>query len=114
MPASAGSDRKTDPLDALRRHIETRAEDGINPTDPPALRLKKRFLPSGLRQPLRLAATSLQRPAATLKLRRLQSMRPLLLNLGSGYNPKDGWVNIDLFGAPTDLAWDLTRGIPFS
>jgi len=84
MRASAGSNTKTDVLDALRRHIASRAEDGINPSDPPGLRLKKRFLPSRLRQPLRLAATSLQRPAATLKLRRLHGTR-----LGLKFNSED-------------------------
>lgn len=25
----------------------------------------------------------------------------------------DGWVNVDLIGLPTDLVWDLRKGIPF-
>lgn len=24
-----------------------------------------------------------------------------------------GWVNVDLIGLPTDLVWDLRKGIPF-
>ena len=38
---------------------------------------------------------------------------PLRLHLGSGASHHDGWVNIDLLGLPTDLAWDLRMGIPF-
>lgn len=38
---------------------------------------------------------------------------PLRLHLGSGGSRHEGWVNIDLLGPPTDLAWDLRKGIPF-
>jgi SAM-dependent methyltransferase len=38
---------------------------------------------------------------------------PLRLHLGSGDSRREGWVNIDLLGLPTDLAWDLRKGIPF-
>jgi SAM-dependent methyltransferase len=110
--ASTRTQTHMDAAALLRRYLAERGEHGINATDPPALRLKKRLLPKRLRFPLRLLATSLQRPIATLKLRRLLRRQPLLLNLGSGYNPKSGWVNVDLVGAPVDLAWDLTRGIP--
>jgi predicted SAM-dependent methyltransferase len=58
-------------------------------------------------------ATTLERPLATRTVRRVQAAPPVLLNIGSGYNPKPDWTNIDLVGAPVDLAWDLTRGIPF-
>jgi predicted SAM-dependent methyltransferase len=32
--------------------------------------------------------------------------------MGSGRSPKLGWVNLDLFGDPVDLAWDLCRPLP--
>jgi predicted SAM-dependent methyltransferase len=55
----------------------------------------------------------LQRPVATRKLREVQASPPVLLHIGSGQNPKPGWTNIDLLGAPVDVAWDLAHGIPF-
>jgi predicted SAM-dependent methyltransferase len=111
--ASGKAQRNAGAVEGLREYLLRPSEGGINPTDPPSLRLRKRLLPSWLRSPLRLTATWLLQPVATLKLRRLRRRQPLLLNLGSGYNPKSGWINIDLFGAPVDVAWDLTRGIPF-
>jgi predicted SAM-dependent methyltransferase len=37
----------------------------------------------------------------------------LRLNLGSGYHPKSGWVNVDLFAPTADLRLDLRRPFPF-
>jgi predicted SAM-dependent methyltransferase len=37
----------------------------------------------------------------------------LRLNLASGHVPKDGWVNVDLFGPVADLRLDLRRPLPF-
>jgi predicted SAM-dependent methyltransferase len=36
------------------------------------------------------------------------------LNLASGYHPKPGWVNVDLFEAKADLRLDLRRPLPFA
>jgi SAM-dependent methyltransferase len=112
MASTFNQTRHADAAAVLRRYLAERNEDGINATDPRGLRLKKRVLHQRLRFPLRLLATTPQRPLAALKLRRLRRQKPLQLNLGSGYNPKRGWVNVDLLGAPVDLAWDLTSGIP--
>lgn len=38
---------------------------------------------------------------------------PVKLNLGCGPNPKDGWVNIDLFNEKADLRLDLREPWPF-
>jgi predicted SAM-dependent methyltransferase len=32
--------------------------------------------------------------------------------MGSGFTPKQGWVNVDLVGAPADLFWDLSLKLP--
>jgi predicted SAM-dependent methyltransferase len=104
----------TNRLEALRSYLLQESGGGINPQDSSALRLKKRFVPHRLRYPLRVMATSLYQPLSARKLRRVETSRPVLLNIGSGYNPKPGWTNIDLVGAPVDVAWDLSRGIPFS
>ena len=39
----------------------------------------------------------------------------LYLNLGSGYSPKPGWVNVDVArGLEVDIVWDLRRPLPFA
>ncbi len=47
--------------------------------------------------------------------RRAQSLTatPLRLHLGSAGSVKEGWVNVDLAGHPTELAWNLLRPLPF-
>jgi predicted SAM-dependent methyltransferase len=36
-----------------------------------------------------------------------------MLHLACGFTRKHGWVNIDLLGAPVDIAWNLETGLPF-
>ncbi len=60
----------------------------------------------------RSVGTWLARPYSLMKLARLPA--PLRLHLGSGFSPKEGWVNIDLIGARADLFWNLRRGLPFA
>src|SRR3954451_14523154 len=43
----------------------------------------------------------------------LSSSRPNRLNLASGYHPKPGWINVDLFAPQADLRLDLRRPMPF-
>ena len=54
-------------------------------------------------------------PGQRRRARRLQSMRPLRLHLGSADNRLPGWVNVDLLraGRTLDLYWDLRRPLPF-
>jgi predicted SAM-dependent methyltransferase len=54
-------------------------------------------------------------PIQRRRARRLQSMSPLRLHLGSGDNRLPGWVNVDFFrpGRAIDLYWDLRRRLPF-
>ncbi len=41
--------------------------------------------------------------------------RDLLINLGCGPVPLEGWVNVDIARAPhIDVVWDLRRGLPFA
>jgi predicted SAM-dependent methyltransferase len=44
---------------------------------------------------------------------RLRTAGTLRLNLGSGDIPKEGWINVDLFGSAADLRLDLRRPLPF-
>lgn len=75
------------------------------------LGFKDSFSPS-LREGIQGAATRLIAPWSRLRARSLVK-DPLRLHLGSGLSRREGWVNIDLLGLPTDLAWDLRMGLPF-
>jgi predicted SAM-dependent methyltransferase len=75
--------------------------------------LGKAVPPSGVLA-LRRAVTTFARRGARRHTRRLvASSDELHLNLGSGFAPLHGWINIDLYGAPVDVTWDLARGVPF-
>lgn len=47
--------------------------------------------------------------------RRLCSLpeRGLLVNLGCGYRPLPGWVNVDVARGYADVVWDVRGGLPF-
>src|SRR2546429_551580 len=50
----------------------------------------------------------------TRQAARLRNDETLLrLNLASGHLPKQGWINVDLFGPVADLRLDLRRPLPF-
>src|SRR3954470_4923361 len=79
----------------------------------------KRRLPGPLLFALRQTAEEVHvarlHRAAVRKAARLRTChQPLRLNLACGYRPKEGWVNIDLFGPIADLRLDLRRPLPFT
>lgn len=48
-------------------------------------------------------------------LQSLQGRNDLLINLGCGYRPLAGWINLDAARGPqVDLVWDLRRGLPLA
>ena len=71
---------------------------------------------AGLRRTLREARFEfyLQRRhrAGVKRARELARVRPLRLNLGSGFRPRAGWINVDL-SQGSDLALDLREKLPF-
>ncbi len=98
---------------AVADWVHSNRDTGINPGDPMRLKLAKRLVPHSQRDRLRRVATALVRRRATATAAGILARGDVRLNLGSGYTPIEGWTNIDLVGAPTDLAWDLAHGIPF-
>jgi predicted SAM-dependent methyltransferase len=70
----------------------------------------KTLNPTAARPFLRRAATNAARPYARLTIRRVE--RPLRLHLGSGFRYLEGWLNVDLVGAKTDVWLDLERPLP--
>jgi hypothetical protein len=77
--------------------------------DPPLVKLGKRALPPSLRMNLRLVLTDLLRWRERGRSTKLPV--PLRLHLGSGFERKPGWANVDLFGYG-DIALNLTRPLP--
>lgn len=80
-------------------------------------RLAKSKLPPPLRRALRelLNEWRIHRlhEASVKAAATLNGLAPLRLNLASGYRPKFGWVNVDLFAPQADLRLDLRRPMPF-
>jgi predicted SAM-dependent methyltransferase len=72
-----------------------------------------RLLPQQVRPIARRVVTDILAPFEFYHARRLRYMRPLRLNLGCGTLAMPAWVNIDLVGLPVDLAWNLSRPLPF-
>ncbi|MGV3723054.1 MAG: class I SAM-dependent methyltransferase [Actinomycetota bacterium] len=72
------------------------------------------LLPRSWRPAVRRIGTNCAAPHARLVAARLAGSGPVKLHLGCGESPKPGWVNVDLVGLPTDLAWNLDRSLPFA
>ena len=82
--------------------------------DAPGARLKKRLVRTPeARSRVRLALTRVLMPRSRLRAKALTSRGLLRLNLGAHLDRKPGFYNVDLAGIPVDLAWDLTRPLPF-
>src|SRR3954452_5900439 len=97
-----------DQLARLRAEITATDRARINPDDASHIRALKRVVPHGARDPLREALTAAARPRAQRKLAEIAGRPgPLRINLGSGHVPIEGWVNLDLAGAPVDVPWNL-------
>jgi predicted SAM-dependent methyltransferase len=80
----------------------------------PAARLLRRLTSPGLRDAAKLYGTTLIAPIMGRRARAIaQGQTDLRLHLGSGANRLPGWVNVDLLGMGSDLAWDLRRRLPF-
>jgi predicted SAM-dependent methyltransferase len=79
-----------------------------------AARVLRRLTPPGLRDAAKLYGTTLLAPIMGRRARAIaQDQTDLRLHLGSGANRLPGWVNVDLLGMGSDLAWDLRRRLPF-
>jgi len=71
---------------------------------------------AGLRRALRDVSTEVRiqrlHRAGLKRARALAQVRPLRLNLASGFRPRRGWVNVDLSDR-ADLSLDLREKLPF-
>lgn len=88
--------------------------NSANPTDSRLRKVAKHAVPVKRRGTARMIVTNAVIPFQRRKARAIAEQDgPLRLHLGSGGQPKKGWLNVDLAGDPVDLAWNLAHGIPF-
>lgn len=71
------------------------------------------LIPASWRPWLRLLLTDAIAPWQRRKARELAEEERLQLHLGCGTLLLDDWVNVDLIGLPVDMAWNITRALPF-
>lgn len=77
-------------------------------------RLIGKVLPQSWRPKARLLATNWMAPVQKRKARKFaKSNDTVKLNLGCGTLPLDGWCNMDLYGLPADVYWNITKKLPF-
>ncbi len=76
-------------------------------------RVVRALLAPSRRSALALALTEAKRPRERRRAETAAHGRNLRLHLGSAWQPKEGWFNVDLVGHPVDLAWNLAHGLPF-
>jgi predicted SAM-dependent methyltransferase len=111
MSGVVGPSALSDYLEFIhRREEELRSSKA---TDSRLRRLTKQAVPPRFRFTARRVLTDVVAPAQRRRAANFFGRDPLLLHLGCGGRPKRGWVNIDLLGDPVDVAWNLTRELPF-
>lgn len=76
-------------------------------------RLARGLLPPSRRGTVAVALTEAKRPLERRRAEAATREGSLRLHLGSAWQPKEGWFNVDLAGHPVDLAWNLAHGLPF-
>lgn len=105
---------------SLTRYLEDieQAQERLRrtkPTDGRVRRVVKHAVPVSARGTARMKLTDWSRPIQRRRAAAIAaSTDPLLLHLGSGGEPKRGWVNVDFVGDPVELAWNLAHGVPFA
>jgi predicted SAM-dependent methyltransferase len=73
----------------------------------------KHLVPVRYRGTSRMVLTDLVRQRELRKARTIATGSDIRLHLGCGGERKAGWINVDLLGDPVDLAWNLTKPLPF-
>lgn len=95
----------------LREYLE--AQSAANPAEPRSRTLIKRAVPASLVMPTRAGLTRLLKPMARRRIAEARGKGALRLHLGSGFEYKPGWVNIDMAPVKVDIPWHLAWGVPF-
>lgn len=102
------------PVELLHWYIE-KYESAYGQSTLPGADQLRRVMSPAARLRAKQVATNAQAPRARRQAAALvESLESVNLHLGCGWNRLDGWINIDLVGGKTDLAWDLRRPLPFA
>lgn len=114
MPTNDEGAQQKGARDSLRAYLDSLA----SPAAPAAEgsfphRVARALLTPSRRGALALALTEAKRPRERRRAEAAARGRDLRLHLGSAWQPKEGWFNVDLSGHPVDLAWNLAHGLPF-
>ena len=110
-PMSAQGNSAREPLRTYLDSLASRHAPAAGGSLP--YRLARRLLPPSRRGTVAVALTEAKRPRERRRAEKAANGGNLRLHLGSAWQPKDGWFNVDLAGHPVDLAWNLAHGLPF-
>jgi predicted SAM-dependent methyltransferase len=114
MPANDLGAERNGARESLRAYLDSLASSPA-PAEGRSLphRVARTLLPPSRRGAVALALTEAKRPRERRRAEAASREGNLRLHLGSAWQPKEGWFNIDLVGHPVDLAWNLAHGLPF-
>jgi predicted SAM-dependent methyltransferase len=73
-----------------------------------------KLIPADSRLKARILIADVLSPWQRYKARQIARQNEVRLHLGSGELPRPSWVNVDLFGVPVQLIWNLKRKLPFA
>jgi predicted SAM-dependent methyltransferase len=101
-------------LTTIRDYLASQERNRTKPVQRGAVaRVARGVLPWEVRQRGKLVATQALSPRERRRAERLAAAGGLRLHLGSGNHHLPGWVNVDVFGNPCEILWDLRSPLPF-
>ena len=114
MPTNDLGAQRNGARESLRTYLDSLA----SPPAPRAggslpQRVARALLTPSRRGAVAVALTEAKRPRERRRAETAARGSNLRLHLGSAWQPKEGWFNVDLVGHPVDLAWNLAHGLPF-
>lgn len=114
MPTNDVGPQRNHARESLRAYFDSLPSfSGAAPGRSLAARIARTLLPPSRRGTVALALTEAKRPRERRRAETAAREGSLRLHLGSAWQRKEGWLNVDLAGHPVDLAWNLAHGLPF-
>ena len=101
------------PRESLRRYLDSLGAPPAPASGGLPHRVARSLLSPRRRSAVALVLTETKRPRERRRAEAAARGGNLRLHLGSAWQPKEGWLNVDLAGHPVDLAWNLAHGLPF-
>ena len=114
MPTNDLGAQRNGARESLREYLDSLASAPPPPTEGSVPhRVARALLMPSRRGAVALALTEAKRPRERRRAETASREGNLRLHLGSSWQPKEGWFNVDLAGRPVDLVWNLANGLPF-